>query len=1026
MASEKKPRKKLSGKVLTCIITPFLAILWGVSIALPIVSYTMYDGVFRTIFGEAATTRGETNYYTSDFTSIDDLEAAEQQYTREGGAEGFVLLTNSSESNKGLPLAAKSKVSLFSQSSVDPVPGGTGSGVGKMSSDLKTAFTEQGFEINEALWNFYKGTGRKRGGGAISYGGAENWSINETKIDDIPNGAKTEAQGTTPIFIFSRTGGEGRDLGRYMGDWTNVEEDKTKHYLEPDSVELGVINYLNQNFDNVIIIVNTNNAFELGWVEDYENITAVLWAPGAGGDTCRSIVDVLSGKITPSGHLADTFAYDAFSSPAMQNMGDVDLINDGKVVGNGLFYDEGIYVGYKYYETRYYDKQYGAEKVGEYDYAETVQFPFGYGLSYTTFEWSNFGMTQPDANGDMTVSVTVKNTGSVAGKEVVQLYLQSPYTQYDKTNFVEKSSVSLVGFGKTATLEANATETVKITVNVKDFISYDDVNAKTYILEAGDYLLTAAHNAHEANNNFLKYNDRNTDGLFGEGDKTFVGKYTYTYTENGGVDKTTYSKSVAGVTITNQFDHALWAGHQNITERSQYLTRQDWEGTFPKTHGNQDSQKKSGYSEKNGYVWQVEVDKETADQLKKQGADASLNPMTEEEAAAKAGEFGVAGDLQLIDARGKAFDEVDWDAYISQMTTAEIRTIIRQAGYKTDRAQSINKPEAIDYDGPSGLNEGGVTHSPYSITYPCATNIAASWNTENSRLHGYYVSEDALHANETHFGSHRYKGIISGWYAPAMNIHRTPFAGRNFEYYSEDGFMSGEMALQAARTTAEKGVYSYIKHFALNDQEDHRSSRATFSNEQAIREIYLKPFQTCIEERGTTKIKVQVVDDPEEETYKMIEVDIPAVMGVMTAFNRVGCTWAGGNYQLITKVLREEWAFNGSVITDYDNGGYMDTEQCLRAGGDLKLTNFTTSPGPDISNKATQYFARQAMKHVLYTTVNSNAMNGFVHGTDVGAAPFAYYWLIIFAVWAVTAGLTAWGVTAIVLRFRRQKNEKNA
>ena len=1027
MASEKKPRKKLSAKVLTCIVAPLLAILWAVSIALPVVSVTMYDGVFRTIFGEAAsenTGTGETadldtQYYKSDFSDTNTLEAAEQKFTREGGAEGFVLLQNT-EDEKGLPLKAASKVSLFSQSSVDPVAGGTGSGVSTMSSDLKTAFTEQGFSVNEALWNFYQGTGKKRGVGAISYGGAEDWSINETKIGDIPAAAKTEANGTIPIFIFSRTGGEGRDLGRYMGSWTTVEADKTKHYLEPDSIELGVIDYLNKNFNNVIIIVNTNNAFELGWVKDYENITAVLWAPGAGGDTCRSIVDVLSGKITPSGHLVDTFAYDAFSSPAMQNMGDVDLMNGGKVVGNGLFYDEGIYVGYKYYETRYFDEQNGAEKVGDYDYAATVQYPFGYGLSYTTFEWSGFTVGEMDDNKDIEISVTVKNTGAVAGKEVVQVYLNAPYTQYDKTNFVEKASSSLVGFEKTKELKAGESETVKITVNQKDLISYDDVNAKTYILEAGDYLLTAAHNVHEANNNFLVYNGKETDGLFGEGDKTFVGKYTYAYTENNGVDKTTYSKSANGTTITNQFDHALWAGHQNITARDKYLTRQDWEGTFPKTHGNQNSKKESTFSEKNGYVWEVEVDQETAAQLAKRGADASLNPMTEDEAASKAGEFGKEGTVDLVDVRGLPFDEIDWDAYIDHMTLAEIRGMIRQGGYKTSRAQSINKPEAIDYDGPSGLNEGGVTHSPYSITYPCAANLAASWNRENSRLHGYYVSEDALHANETHFGSHQYKGVISGWYAPAMNIHRTPFAGRNFEYYSEDGFMSGEMALQASRETAYKGVYSYIKHLCLNDQEDHRSSVATFSNEQAIREIYLKPFQTCIEERGMQTIMVQQYDAT-TGTFTKKEMEIPAVMGVMTSFNRIGCTWAGGNYQLITKVLRQEWGFNGSVITDYDNGGYMDTEQCLRAGGDLKLTNFATSAGPDQNNKATQYYMREAMKHVLYTTVNSNAMNGIAHGVAVSSTPFAYYWLIIIAVWLLTLGLTAWGVTAIVFRLRKER-----
>ncbi len=1033
MASEKKTRKKMSAKVFTCIIAPLLAILWVISIVLPILSVTKYDLVFRDIFGEAAAeTSGnasadgvDTEYYKSDYKSIKDLEAAEQKYAREGGAEGLVLLYNNTEGEKGLPVKAGSKLSLFSQTSVDLLAGGTGSGVSTISSDMRTALTEQGFTVNEALWNFYQGTGKKRGAGSVSYGMSQDWALNETPISEIPENAKTEAKGTTPVFFFGRTGGEGVDLARWMGGESDVlDADKDKHYLEPNSTELGIISYLNDNFDNVIVVVNTNNAFELGWIENYPNITSVLWAPGAGGDTCRSVADILSGKINPSGHLVDTFAYDAFSSPAMQNMGDIDLLNGGKVVGNGVFYDEGIYVGYKYYETRYYDKQAGAEKVGDYDYAATVQYPFGYGLSYTTFEWSGFTVGEMDANKDIEISVTVKNTGKVAGKEVVQVYLNAPYTDYDRTNHIEKASASLVGFEKTKELAPDASETVKIKVNQKDLISYDDVQAKTYILEAGDYLLTAAHNAHEANNNFLVYNGKDTDGsqLFGAGDKTFVGKYTYSYTENGGVDKTTYSKSLNGTEITNQFDHALWAGHQNITERTQYLTRQDWEGTFPKHHGTQNS-KKSGMREQNGLVWELEVDKATADQLAKVGADASLNPMTEEEAGKKAGVYGQEGTLELIDFRGLDYNELEtqgkWDKLIDQMTTANIKKIIRNAGYQTLNDKNINKPRAIDFDGPSGLNEGGVTHSPYSITYPCAANIAASWNRENSRLHGYYVSEDALHADETSFGSHQYKGIISGWYAPAMNIHRTPFAGRNFEYYSEDGFMSGEMALQASRETAQKGVYSYIKHFALNDQESHRSSVATFSNEQAIREIYLKPFQTCIEERGTQKIFIQEFDQTTNAFVKK-EMEIPAVMAVMTAFNRVGCTWAGGNYQLITKVLRQEWGFNGSVITDYDNGGYMNTEQCIRAGGDLKLT---AQGGMefDMKNPATQYYARQAMKHILYTTVNSNAMNGFVHGVVAADLPFAYYWLIIISIWVLTIGLTAWGATAIVLRFKKER-----
>ena len=1022
---EKSSKKKLSAKVFTAIIAPLLAILIAVAIILPIVSVNVYDLVFRDIFGEASSgNAGSTNtgdvdsvYYKREIADSKKLDEAEQAYTRKAGAEGFVLLYNKGN-GKGLPLAEKSKLSLFSASSVDLLAGGTGSGVSTISSDMKTALTEQGFTINEALWKFYSDNHGKytRGGGAIMYGGSEDWSINEAPLTDIPDAAKNEATGTTPVFFLARTGGEGRDLGRYMGDWTKIDEDKSKHYLEPDSVELGVIKYLNDNFNNVILVVNANNAFELGWVKNYPNITSVLWAPGAGGDTCRSIADVLSGKINPSGHLVDTFAYNAFSSPAMQNMGDFDLVNGGNVVGNGIFYDEGIYVGYKYYETRYFDKVMNQGNPGDYDYDTVVQYPFGYGISYTDFEWSDFTMTQPDDKGDIKVSVTVKNVGQKTGRDVVQVYVNAPYTDYDKTNHVEKSAVSLVGFGKTGDIEPTKTETVTVTLNKKDLISYDDVKAKTYILEAGDYFITAAEDAHKATQNILAQNGKDV------GDKNFVGNWTYEYTQNEGVDKTTYSKSANGTEIKNQFDHAV---SDEFTSRDKYLTRSDWVGTFPKTHGNQDNKKVSKFSEKNGYTWEVAVSDSIKNEIAKKGASASMNPMTEADAAAKAGVFEQEGDLELISYRGKDFDEVDkeggWDKLINQMTLKELENIITKGGYQTLNAKSINKPRAIDFDGPSGLNEGGVTHEPYSITYPCAANLAASWDRENSRLHGYYVGEDGL-AADGHWGSHKYKGIISGWYAPAMNIHRTPFAGRNFEYYSEDGFMSGELALEAARACAEKGVYAYIKHFALNDQEDHRSHAATFSNEQAIREIYLKPFQTCIEERGTTKIMVQNYDEA-TGTFTKAEAEIPAVMAVMTAFNRIGCVWAGGNYNLITGVLRNEWGFDGTVITDYDNGGVMNSEQCIAAGGDLKLTA-QGADGINEKNGAYQYYMRQAMKHILYTTVNSNAMNGIIVGVEVADLPFPYYYLILIAVGVIAAGLSAWGGIAIWQRWKAELADK--
>lgn len=1020
----------MSAKKFTAIVAPLLAVLLVFSIALSWITTSSYDLVLRDIFGEtkfqsAGGPSGvDTVYYKRDITDSAQLQAEEQAYTRRAGAEGFVLLYNRAEDGKGLPVAAGSKLSLFSASSVDLLAGGTGSGVSTISSDMKTALVEQGFSVNEALWKFYSdkhGT-YTRGGGAIMYGGDEDWSINEAPISAIPSDAKSEAEGTIPVYFIARTGGEGRDLGRHMGKFAATDADKDKHYLEPDSVELEVIQYLNDNFDNVIIVVNTNNAFELGWISDYENITAVLWAPGAGGDTCRSVADILSGNITPSGHLVDTFAYDAFSAPATQNMGEMIMVNNGEDVGPAVFYDEGIYIGYKYYETRYYDYIMGQGNPGDYDYSQTVQYPFGFGLSYTDFAWTNFQMGAPDADGNIQIKVDVQNTGDVAGREVVQVYLNAPYTDYDKANYVEKSAVSLVGFEKTGELAPGATETVTVTVNVKDFVSYDDVNAKTYILEAGDYLLTAASNAHAAANHFLAYNGQQGDGLFGQADPAFVGKWTYSYSGNGGVDNVTYAKSLTGVEITNQFDHAV---SDEMTPRSQYLTRQDWTGTYPQPHGNQDSKRASGYSERNGYTWEVPVSDAIKTAVKAKGAEASLSPISEEEAAAMAGQYGKSGDLELIDFRGRDFDEVEaeggWDALIDQMSTTEIHDIIRNGGYQTLGSSVTGKPRAIDFDGPSGLNEGGITHEPYSITYPCAANLAASWDRENSRLHGYYVGEDGL-AADGNWGNHQYTGIISGWYAPAMNIHRTPFAGRNFEYYSEDGFMSGEMALEAADACAQKGVYGYIKHFALNDQEDYRNGLTTFSNEQAIREIYLKPFQTCIEDRSTSKIMVQEYDAA-SKSYTQKEAEIPAVMAVMTSFNRIGCTWAGGNYNLLTGVLRNEWGFDGTIITDYDNGGFMDTEQCIRAGGDLKLTGFEVDAPLDMNNPASQYFARQAIKHILYTTVNSNAMNGIAHGTEVGGLPFANYYFILIGEAVVAAGLIGWGVWAIL---RRWKNEKQA
>jgi len=1017
---DKTKKKRISAKKLTAILAPLCAVMLAVAIAAPVVSIGTYDLVMRDFFGEAESKENgssveglDTQYVKSEYSSTDELDAYEKQLVRDMAADGYVLLKNDTSNGKGLPLSTsssnKTKISLFSHSSVDFIAGGTGSGTGSLDVTLKEAFEAQNYEVNSTLWNFYStGAGKDyvRGAGSINYGGSENWAINECPLSVIKsNGALSSADGTTAIYVLSRTGGEGRDLGRYMGAYTSIEEDKSKHYLEPDSVELEIIDYLNRNFDNIILLVNTNNVMELGWVESYANIRSVLWCPGGGGQAANSVVDVISGAVNPSGRLVDTMAYDAFSSPAMQNMGDFAYTNNGETTGYyGISYDEGIYVGYKYYETRYFDRVLNQGNAGDYEYSSTVQYPFGYGISYTTFSWSDYSASAPDDDGNIIVSVKITNTGSVAGKEVVGVYLNAPYTDFDKANHLERSAVSLVGYDKTALLNAGESEIVSITVNIEDFILYDDVVNKTYILEEGDYKLTAAANAHAATNNFLAELGIDSSVLAGDGNAEFVSVWT-----NEKTDTKTYSVSSTGYTITNQFDSS------NYIARDKYLTRNDWTGSFPVTHGNQNAKAVSNYSEKNGYTYQEEISSELLSKLQAKGtAEAANSPLTDEEAAKLRVEDSQEGTVELIDIRGAAFNDVDWNSLITQATVKEMQKLVGLAGYNTAKMDSVGKPKTTDLDGPAGLNNM-VGHTAYSITYPAEVTIAATWDSDWAEKWADAVAEDGF----------RDKVDASGWYAPALNIHRTPFAGRNFEYFSEDTFMSGDMAAAAVKGAAKKGMFAYIKHFAVNDQEDHRCDNgiATWLNEQTLREVYLKAFQMAVEDSGTIEVSHYVYDE-ESNSYNLTNSAVPACTAVMSSFNRIGYTWAGGDYRLITTVLRNEWGFNGTVLTDYSQGatGYMHNAQMLRAGADIALTQY----GSSYTGKtdADVYYMQQATKHVLYTVANSNAMNGFIHGAVVAAEAFPYYYLVLIALDTVLSGLTAWAVISIILAFRREKKEK--
>lgn len=984
-----------------------------------------YDAVIRDFLGvtgashvtEANDGIEDKMYNKFNYESVKELDDYERELVRDIGGEGYVLLQN----NNALPLAANSTISLFSHSSVDLLAGGTGSGTGSLDVTLKDALEAQNFKVNEKLWNFYlNGNGSKyvRGPGSVNYGQqVEDWRINECPLSVLRNeaGLLDSAKGTTPIFVISRTGGEGRDLARSMFRHTDIEIDKPKHYLEPDSVELEILNYLNTNFNNIILLVNTNNVMELGWVKNYSNIKGVLWTPGGGGQTANSIVDVLSGKVNPSGHLVDTMVYDNFSSPAMQNFGDVMYMYGGKPAFSygdeivdihniasrcnvyfGVSYDESIYVGYKYYETRYFDKMANQGNAGNYDYDMQVLYPFGYGLSYTSFVWTNFTVSPVDANGNIAVNVTVTNIGSAKGKDVVEVYLNAPYTEYDKQHHLEKSAVQLVGFEKTKLLNPNESETLTILLDTENFRTYDDVNEKTFILEDGNYNFTAATNAHEATKNFLA--KQGYIAPFQGYDASFVKTLVF---DEEGADYKVFNTSHSGATVTNHFDEA------NYIARTSYLTRNNWEESYPVMHGNQDNKMESVYSERNGYTIQEEITLEIYNKLKRIGtAEAANNPMSEEEAASKAIEFGVSGTKELIDVRGLAYEDIDWNELTKQMTYEEVGTIINLSGYTTGESKAIVKPAPSDLDGPMGLNLM-ATHEAFSIAYPAEVTIASTWNKDLSRKHGEAISQDGL----------RSKVMASGWYGPGMNIHRTPFSGRNFEYYSEDSYMSGMMAFAAVKAAAENGMYSFVKHFALNDQEDHRDQNgfASWCNEQAMREIYLKPFQ-MIFEGGTVTTRYY-----DGKTLK--EAQTPIAGAVMTSYGRIGHTWAGGDYRLITELLRKEWNFHGFVLTDYSKGeeSYMHSEQMLRAGADGQLSQYGTAFAK--WSQANKYYANEAMKHVLYTVVNSNVMNGYTHGAKLGSRGFANYYFLLIGIYTLGGTMLILGTIFTIRIVRKNKKE---
>ena len=979
MQKKKLTPLQIAGHILHTMFLSILAVLMAVVLILANTLLPTYGRMVTEVLGykQAWKTPAEGNnldleYNKADYSSADEIREAQQKLNEQIVGEGTVMLKGDT---KHLPYAAGTKFSLFSHSSVAYLTGGyVASGI-----TLKSALESRGFTVNDTLWDFYTiGNGKDytRGTGSINFGAAEDFRLNECPIDVITSepGLEDTFADTTAVFVLSRVVGEGRDMPRSMYNHTDILEDKTKNYLEPDSVELGIIDYLNKNFKDVVILINSPSVMETGWVEQYENIHTVLYTGLTGTYGLNSVADILAGNVNPSGHLVDTAAYDAFSSPAAQNYGSYYYFDeDGNITPyTYLDYAEGIYVGYKYYETRYEDAVMKNGNVGEYNYQETVQYPFGYGLSLTTFEWKDFTATW---SGDTcTISVTVTNTGSTAGKDVVQVYAQSPYTEYDKENAVEKSSVELVGYTKTGLLEPGASETVTASFEKEQLKSYDANKAKTYILDEGNYYITAAADAHKAINNILAAKGYTVaDGMTEDCNADFTAVYVQPK-----FDATTYATdTTTGTEITNQFD----AARGDFT----LLSRSDWTGTFPQ-HGGEASDVISTWgNEINGtdadgnpasYEYGKQASAEFLATLLERDSGNPTDPSTLTDTIV----YGAQNGLGLIDLRGKSYDDLIWDDLLDQLTAEDYQTLISSSGYGTPELKSVGKPYCMDADSATGLVFGSATGlvfgSAGGTTFNGAEVTAQTWNRELALAFGNLLGNDAL------LGS----GTV-GWYCPATNIHRTPFSGRNNEYYSEDAFMSGSMASATVQEAAKKGLYTFVKHFALNDQENHRGDGgdggvATWSGEQAIREIYLKPFEMCMK---IDPVEMNYLEKQEDGSYQNATTTVPACNALMTSFNRLGVTWTGGHYNLITNVLRGEWGFNGFIITDANSHlGRMDARQMIEAGGSgslryLKDTQFIF----DKDSISDYHYGREAAHSILYTIANSKAMNGAMPGSTL-------------------------------------------
>ena len=886
----------------------WLVALVGIVVAVSM----MLTGPLSTLLNNATITK----YTLSDATVSKANELA-----KDVQSEAVTLLKND---DSNLPLSGK-KVNVFGWGSTNPVYGGTGSG--SMSKQYKTVslldgMKQAGLKTNTELSKLYTDYRKDRPEVGMF---AQDWTLPEVPAKQYSDKLVSDAKDFSDeaVVVLTRVGGEGADLPTDMKakgiTYKNNSKDyddfqKGESFLQLSKTERDMIDLVTSNFKKVTLVYNGANTFQFDFLNDYPQIQSVVWCPPAGQTGFSALGEVLAGETNPSGKTSDTFLKNLTKSVSYNNFGKFEYTNmadkaakykgftgdDVTAIPGFVNYSEGIYVGYKFYET--------ASDEGLINYDDTVAFPFGYGLSYTSFDQKLDSVKYK--GGKVTVTATVTNTGDKAGKDVVEVYYNPPYTD----GGIEKASKNLAGFEKTKELQPGESQKVTVKFDDDDMASYDYKGAKAYVLEKGDYDISIQSDSHHVIDH-----------------KAITVKDTVTYDS----DSNTHNgdKTVA----TNQFDDV--AGDVTYLSRADHFANYKEATAAPTNFKMSDKAKETFYNNSNY-------------DPKKFDKDSDKMPTT-----------GAKNGLKLSDMYGKDYDDADWDKLLEQLTFDDMDNLIANGGYGTQAVKSVGKIQLTDADGPASLNNNftGVG----SIGFPASTAFACTWNKDLAKQFGEMIGDMA---HDMH---------VAGWYAPAMNIHRNAFSGRTFEYFSEDSLLSGVMASSEISGAKSKGVYSFMKHFALNDQETKRTEMlCTWTNEQAMREIYLKPFEMSVKEGGA--------------------------QAVMSSFNYIGNTYAGADSALLQTVLRGEWGFKGFVLTDYFGGyGYQNADQEVRAGNDSMLA--TTKITNHITDKsATSVKAmRQAAHNILYTAANSWQ---YANGEPKVATP----------IWK-TAMYVAWGVVAVLV-----------